>query len=112
MTPRPAAYAVLSFAAAMLAAWPAPASAGAEDPLMPRPSTEVSPPRLEDVWNDPGFRRSFVGGYGISPDVEPRISQDDLALLELVRQLIQTTSARPRRCCATRSAPRRARCST
>jgi tetratricopeptide (TPR) repeat protein len=61
---------------------------GAEDPLMPRASTEVSPAKLEDVWNDPGFRRSFVGGYGISPDVEPRISQDDLALLELVRQLM------------------------
>lgn len=55
---------------------------------MPRASTEVSPAKLEDVWNDPGFRRSFVGGYGISPDVEPRISQDDLALLELVRQLM------------------------
>ena len=58
MTLRSIAAAVPTIALAL--ACPAAAAAGAEDPLMPRASTEVSPPRLEDVWNDPGFRKSFV----------------------------------------------------
>ncbi len=49
---------------------------------------QISPPDLASIWNDPGFQKSFIGGYGISPDVEPRISPDDIALLELIRQLM------------------------
>jgi tetratricopeptide (TPR) repeat protein len=79
-------------AAAIVLAAAAAASAGAAplrgDDEMPRPSAVVSPPDLEVIWDDPGFRRSVVGGYGISPDVEPRITPDDIALLELVRQLM------------------------
>jgi tetratricopeptide (TPR) repeat protein len=48
----------------------------------------VAPPDLSAIWDDPGFRRSFIGGYGINPEVEPRVTPDDLALLELVRQLM------------------------
>ncbi|MFO0782478.1 MAG: tetratricopeptide repeat protein [Phycisphaerales bacterium] len=62
--------------------------AGSADDTAPQPSTTVAPPDLNAIWNDPSFRLSFIGGYGIHPDVEPRISQDDLALLELVRQLL------------------------
>ncbi len=76
-----AAFAVLALA------HPAAALAGADDTL-PTPSMTVAPPDLELIWQDPGFRKSFIGGYGISPEVEPRISNDDLALLELVRQLM------------------------
>lgn len=49
---------------------------------------EISQPSLALIWNDPGFQKSFIGGYGINPDIEPRISQDDMALLELTRQLM------------------------
>jgi tetratricopeptide (TPR) repeat protein len=55
---------------------------------LPDPAPQVSSPDLTVIWTDPGFQRAFVGGYGINPDVEPRVSQDDMALLELVRQLM------------------------
>lgn len=54
----------------------------------PVPSVEVSKPDLAPIWNDAGFQRSIVGGFGINADVEPRVTQDDMALLELVRQLL------------------------
>ncbi|MEY4810063.1 MAG: hypothetical protein RI986_401 [Planctomycetota bacterium] len=63
----------------------APAGAGGE---APPPSMKISQPDLAVIWNDPGFQKSFIGGYGVSADIEPRIAQDDMALLELVRQLM------------------------
>ena len=54
----------------------------------PAPSTQVGSADLRTIWDDPGFQKSFVAGYGVNPEVEPRISQDDMALLELVRQLM------------------------
>jgi tetratricopeptide (TPR) repeat protein len=83
---RAAAQAALAAAlAAALVAAPARASGPSE---LPSPSMTVSAPDLRAIWDDPGFRRSFVGGYGISAEVEPRVSPDDIALLELVRQLM------------------------
>ncbi len=63
----------------------APAGVGGE---APPPSMKISQPDLAVIWNDPGFQKSFIGGYGVSADIEPRIAQDDMALLELVRQLM------------------------
>ena len=63
----------------------APIGAGGE---APPPSMKISQPDLAVIWNDPGFQKSFIGGYGVSADIEPRIAQDDMALLELVRQLM------------------------
>jgi tetratricopeptide (TPR) repeat protein len=63
----------------------APVGAGGE---APPPSMKISQPDLAVIWNDPGFQKSFIGGYGVSADIEPRIAQDDMALLELVRQLM------------------------
>ena len=54
----------------------------------PSPSMQVGAADLRAVWDDPVFQKSFVAGYGVNPEVEPRISQDDMALLELVRQLM------------------------
>jgi tetratricopeptide (TPR) repeat protein len=54
----------------------------------PAPSTQVSPPDLSAIWGDPGFQKSFVAGYGINPELEPKISPDEIAVLELVRQLM------------------------
>jgi hypothetical protein len=61
---------------------------GADRWEAPAPSAQVGTPDLRAVWDDPVFQRSFVAGYGVNPEVEPRISQDDMALLELVRQLM------------------------
>jgi len=72
----------------------APAASGADGDAardadtLPQPSMQISPPDLSAIWNDPEFQRAFVGGYGIHPDIEPRVTQDDMALLELVRQLM------------------------
>jgi tetratricopeptide (TPR) repeat protein len=63
----------------------APVGAGGEAPPQ---SMKISQPDLAVIWNDPGFQKSFIGGYGVSADIEPRIAQDDMALLELVRQLM------------------------
>ncbi len=54
----------------------------------PAPSMQVGTPDLRAVWDDPNFQKSFVAGFGVNPEVEPRISTDDMALLELVRQLM------------------------
>lgn len=62
---------------------------GARDAdTLPPPAMQIAQPDIAAIWNDPGFQRAFVGGYGIHPDVEPRVSVDDMALLELVRQLM------------------------
>lgn len=62
--------------------------ANAKGDSAPGPSMQIAQPDLSIIWNDPGFQKSFIGGYGINPDIEPRVSQDDMALLELVRQLM------------------------
>ena len=80
---------IVPFAAALLAACLACASrAAAPVGDSSTPSLAIAPPDLSDIWNDPSFVKGFLGGYGISPDVEPRISQDDMAIMELVRQLM------------------------
>lgn len=63
-------------------------SANTRDNGAPGPSMTIAQPDLALIWNDLGFQKSFIGGYGINPEIEPRISQDDMALLELVRQLM------------------------
>lgn len=78
--------AILASCASILIAASAIAADGRS--ASPAPSMTISPPDLSTVWDDPAFRKSIVGGFGINPDVEPRITQDDLALLELVRQLM------------------------
>ena len=61
---------------------------GAAKSQAPAPSMQVGAADLRAIWNDPSFQKSFVAGYGVNPEVEPRISTDDMALLELVRQLM------------------------
>lgn len=43
---------------------------------------------LAAIWNDPTFQKQFVGAYGINADVEPRITPDEVKLLEKVRPLM------------------------
>ena len=46
--------------------------------------------RDEEVWNDPEFKKSFLGTYGVHPDVEPRIGPEDRVVLEKVYPLLGT----------------------
>jgi tetratricopeptide (TPR) repeat protein len=43
---------------------------------------------VADLWNDPVFKRQFVAGYGVSSDVEPRVSPDEVKVLEKIRPLM------------------------
>ncbi len=40
------------------------------------------------IWNDPVFKKQFIGGYGINAEVEPRVTPDEVAILEKVRPLM------------------------
>jgi tetratricopeptide (TPR) repeat protein len=40
------------------------------------------------IWNDPGFQKQFIGAYGINADVEPRVSPDEVKILEKIRPLM------------------------
>lgn len=43
---------------------------------------------LATIWNDPSFQRQFVAGYGINAEIEPRVTPDEVELLEKVRPLM------------------------
>jgi tetratricopeptide (TPR) repeat protein len=43
---------------------------------------------LQALWSDATFRKQFVGSYGINADVEPRVTTDEVAVLEKVRPLM------------------------
>src|SRR5436190_6459240 len=43
---------------------------------------------LSAIWNDPTFQKQFVGGYGINAEIEPRVTPEEVKLLEKVRPLM------------------------
>jgi tetratricopeptide (TPR) repeat protein len=43
---------------------------------------------LEAIWRDPVFQKQFVGGYGINAEIEPRVTPDEVKILEKVRPLM------------------------
>ena len=45
---------------------------------------------LAALWRDPTFQKQFVGTYGISAELEPRVSPEEVALLERLRPLMGT----------------------
>jgi tetratricopeptide (TPR) repeat protein len=43
---------------------------------------------LARLWSDPGFQKQFVAGYGINAEIEPRVTADEIKLLEALRPLM------------------------
>src|SRR5688572_19282992 len=43
---------------------------------------------VKAIWNDPVFKRQFVAGYGINAEIEPRVTPDEVEILEKVRPLM------------------------
>jgi tetratricopeptide (TPR) repeat protein len=43
---------------------------------------------MDAIWNDPGFKRAFVAGYGVNAEIEPRVSQEEILILEKIRPLM------------------------
>ena len=48
-------------------------------------ATQVSDGDVRAIWNDPTFQKQFIGAYGIDADVEPRVTPEEVAILEKVR---------------------------
>lgn len=58
-----------------------------------------------DIWNDPVFRKEFVAYYGINAEVEPRISPEEVAILEKIRPLMAEDLSRAERALKNRMKP-------
>jgi tetratricopeptide (TPR) repeat protein len=41
-----------------------------------------------EIWKDPGFQKQFIAGYGINAEIEPRVTPEEIALLEKIRPLM------------------------
>lgn len=40
------------------------------------------------IWNDPAFQKQFVGSYGINSEIEPRVTSEEISILEKIRPLM------------------------
>lgn len=65
---------LLSFAAAAFAHTDAQSTTVSED--------------LAAIWNDPTFQKQFIGSYGINADIEPRVTPEEVKILEKIRPLM------------------------
>lgn len=45
---------------------------------------------IQTIWKDPVFQRQFIAGYGINSEIEPRVTPEDIVLLEKIRPLMAT----------------------
>ncbi|MBF8275672.1 MAG: Tetratricopeptide repeat protein [Candidatus Brocadiaceae bacterium] len=54
---------------------------------LPAGASQVSQLEL-DVWNDPVFKKQFDAYYGINAESEPRITPEEVVILEKVRPLM------------------------
>ncbi len=43
---------------------------------------------LAAIWNDPTFQKQFVGAYGINAEIEPRVTPDEVKILDKIRPLM------------------------
>ena len=56
----------------------------ASEPAKSSPADEAG---LE-IWNDPDFKKQFVAYYGVNSEVEPRISPEEVVILEKIQPLM------------------------
>ncbi len=43
---------------------------------------------VDAIWNDPVFKKQFIAGYGIHSEIEPRFSNEEIKLLEVLLPLM------------------------
>ena len=41
-----------------------------------------------NIWNDPVFKKQFIASYGINSEIEPRVTAEEIAILEKIRPLM------------------------
>ncbi len=49
---------------------------------------------LARIWSDPTFQKQFVAGYGVNAEIEPRVTQDEVKILDKLRPLMSTDYAK------------------
>ena len=59
-------------------------------PTAPATNAPAVDPAIAALWRDPTFQKQFVGTYGISAELEPRVTPEEVALLERIRPLMGT----------------------
>jgi len=72
----------LATAIALIVSRPAAAQGSASA----RASTRDS---IGAIWNDPTFQRQFIGAYGTNAEIEPRVTPDEVKILEKLRPLME-----------------------
>jgi biopolymer transport protein ExbB/TolQ/tetratricopeptide (TPR) repeat protein len=40
------------------------------------------------IWNDPVFQKQFIAGYGFNSEIEPRVTPEEVTILEKIRPLM------------------------
>lgn len=48
---------------------------------------ELDPSNLS-IWNDPIFKKQFIAYYGINSEIEPRVTPEEVAMLEKIRPVM------------------------
>ncbi len=43
---------------------------------------------VDAIWSDPVFKKQFIAGYGINSEIEPRVTPEEVAILEKIRPLM------------------------
>ncbi|HEX6810518.1 MAG TPA: tetratricopeptide repeat protein [Planctomycetota bacterium] len=49
---------------------------------------------LDGIWRDATFLRQFVAGYGVNAEIEPRVTKDEVAVLEKIRPMMAVDLAK------------------
>lgn len=64
------------------------AATAAVDDAANRSAIAFRSEELTKIWNDPTFQKQFVAGYGVNAEIEPRVTKEEVAVLERVRPLM------------------------
>jgi tetratricopeptide (TPR) repeat protein len=43
---------------------------------------------LNKIWSDPTFQKQFIAGYGVNAEIEPRVTPDEVKILEVIRPMM------------------------
>lgn len=49
---------------------------------------------VDRLWKDPVFQKQFVAGYGVNAEIEPRVTGDEVKILEKLRPLMSGDPAK------------------
>jgi tetratricopeptide (TPR) repeat protein len=71
-----------------IAATPSDGSSG--EAVVARPAQGPHGEWAPDAWNDPAFKKQFVYGLLPNAEIEPRVSPEDMLVLEQIRPLMGT----------------------